>query len=119
MRGVFDIESLKKKLDEIELKTKDENVWQDPDKASKILKEQKEIKTKIESFEKNNNVFEDIKLSIELMDIDLINEALTKADELLKFLDKFDLEKMLSDEYDENDAILTVNSGTRLGKYAS
>ena len=111
MRGVFDIESLKKKLDEIELKTKDENVWQDPDKASKILKEQKEIKTKIESFEKNNNVFEDIKLSIELMDIDLINEALTKADELLKFLDKFDLEKMLSDEYDENDAILTVNSG--------
>ncbi len=111
MRGVFDIESLKKKLDEIELKTKDENVWQDPDKASKILKEQKEIKIKIESFEKNNTVFDDIKLSIELMDIDLINEALTKADELLKFLDKFDLEKMLSDEYDENDAILTVNSG--------
>lgn len=50
-------------------------------------------------------------MALELSDNDLINEALVKITGLEKFLNKFDLEKMLSDEYDTNDAILTVNAG--------
>lgn len=111
MRGVFDIDGLNKKLNELDLKTKDESVWQNPEIASKILKEQKELKTTLENFKQNNNIFEDCKLSIELSDEDLIKESLVKIGELNAFLDKFDLEQMLSDEYDENDAILTVNAG--------
>ena len=109
--GVFDLEGLKEKLNQITDKTKNENVWADSKQAAEILKEQKEIKTALDDFEFNRNKFDDIKLSLELKDEDLIEEALVYSDELLNFLDKFDLEKMLSDEYDANDAILTVNSG--------
>ena len=109
--GVFDLEGLKEKLNQITDKTKNENVWADSKQAAEILKEQKEIKTTLDDFEFNRNKFDDIKLSLELKDEDLIEEALVYSDELLNFLDKFDLEKMLSDEYDANDAILTVNSG--------
>ena len=96
---------------ELENLTKNENVWQDSKKAAEILKEQKDIKTTLDDFSLNETKFEDCKVSLELKDPDLINEAIVKADELIKFLDKFDLEKMLSDEYDQNDAILTVNAG--------
>lgn len=111
MRGVFDTDKLEKQLVEIETKTKDENVWQNPDVASKILKEQKEIKAQIEDYLTQKEILEDCKVSLELLDNDLIIESLKKIDELEKFLNKFDLEKMLSDEYDSNDAILTVNAG--------
>lgn len=111
MRGVFDIEKLQEELNEIEAKTKDEAVWQNPEIASKILKEQKDIKNQIDDFNIQKNIYEDCKISIELLDNDLIIESLKKINELEKFLNKFDLEKMLSDEYDINDAILTVNAG--------
>ena len=52
MRGVFDIDTLKEKLLETERKSKEEGVWNDPEKASIILKEQKELKNSIEDFEK-------------------------------------------------------------------
>ena len=111
MRGVFDIDSLNKKLIELDKKTKEENVWNNPDQATKILKEQKEIKNTIDDFNKNKVLFDDIKTALEINDDDLINEALNNIKNLEEFLDKFDLEQMLSDEYDSNDAILTVNAG--------
>ncbi len=111
MRGVFDIDTLKEKLLETERKSKEEGVWNDPEKASIILKEQKELKNLIEDFEKYKGIFEDCKVALEINDVDLTKEALDKIKELKSFLDKFDLEQMLSDEYDSNDAILTVNAG--------
>ena len=111
MRGVFDIDSLNKKLIELDKKTKEENVWNNPEQATKILKEQKEIKNTIDDFNKNKVLFDDIKTALEINDDDLINEALNNIKNLEEFLDKFDLEQMLSDEYDSNDAILTVNAG--------
>ena len=111
MRGVFDIDSLNKKLVELDKKTKEENVWNNPNQATKILKEQKEIKNTIDDFNKNKVLFDDIKTALEINDDDLINEALNNIKNLEEFLDKFDLEQMLSDEYDSNDAILTVNAG--------
>lgn len=111
MRGVFDIDELKNKLNEVNKKAQNEDVWQNPDIAGAILKEQKDLKSTILAYEENSSILEDCKLSIELMDKDLIDEAIDKIDKLNKFLDKFDLEQMLSDEYDKNDAILTVNAG--------
>ena len=111
MRGVFDVDLLKNKLNEINKKAEDKDVWQNPDLASEILKEQKELKSTLSSYEENKTILEDAKLSLELQDIDLIKESIEKTKELSVFLDKFDLEKMLSDEYDKNDAILTVNAG--------
>ncbi len=96
---------------EIEKKSKDENIWNDPKLASEILKEQKDLKIKLDNFIKNKEVLDDCKIALELNDNDLISESITNLKNLIKFLDKFDLEKMLSDEYDINDAILTVNAG--------
>ena len=44
-------------------------------------------------------------------DIELIEQSFRDIQDLKKSLDKFELQQMLSGEYDEADAILTINSG--------
>lgn len=54
---------------------------------------------------------EDAQTAYEIGDEELIKEAEEGLVKLEKMLDKFDFQKMLSGEYDEADAILSVNSG--------
>ena len=109
--GVFDLENLKKNLLELDEKLQSQNIWDNQELASKLLKEQKEIKTTLEQYKNWNTTFEDAQLSLELDDESLITESFENIKKLERELDKFDLEQMLSGEYDKNDAILTVNSG--------
>ncbi len=79
---------------------------------SKELTEKKDIIALVSSWE---NKLEDALLSIEIIeenpDEELLTEAQNTAIELTKTLDKWELQKLLSGEYDENDAILTVIAG--------
>ncbi len=109
--GVFDLGGLKNSLKNLDEKLRDENIWNNQEEASKLLKEQKEVKSSLEKFEKWTGILEDALLSLELDDEGLMCETLAGVKNLEKELDKFDLEQMLSGEYDKNDAILTVNSG--------
>ena len=56
-------------------------------------------------------VIDDSLVALEFSDNSLIEEYSVKLNDLETAFDKFDLENMLSGEYDKNDAILTVNSG--------
>ncbi|MFA6989433.1 MAG: PCRF domain-containing protein, partial [Candidatus Gastranaerophilaceae bacterium] len=90
-------------------------MWNDPKVAqdlSRQLNEKKEIFEKIKRWESLlddlNVLFE---LCIEENDPTLENEALENISKLSKELEQWEFEKMLGGEYDESDAILTVNSG--------
>lgn len=54
---------------------------------------------------------DDSSVALDTEDDSLIEEYSNALDNLEHDFDKFDLENMLSGEYDKNDAILTVNSG--------
>jgi len=99
--------ALQKITDEL----KDENVWQNQTKSANLLKEQKDIKSKLDNINFWNNSLEDISVAIELADDNLLNEAKINLLKLKKEFDKFDLENMLNGEYDRNDAILTITAG--------
>ena len=107
----LNLEGLNKTLSELDSKLQAQNIWDNQELASKLLKEQKETKALLDKFKSWSTSFEDAKLSIELDDEGLIGESFENIKNLEKELDKFDLEQMLSGEYDKNDAILTVNSG--------
>lgn len=110
-RGVFDKDLLEKKLENIEKKLKDENIWQDQKQASKLLKEEKEIKYSLEKYSHWKNTLDDTETALELMDEAIILEAKENIECLEKEFYKYNLESMLSGEYDKNDAILTVTAG--------
>lgn len=86
-------------------------IWSDKDKVSKIgqeIKEKKEILEKLNSW---TQTLDDSEASIELQDKELIETSYKDIKNLEKELEKFELQQMLSGEYDSADAILTINSG--------
>lgn len=87
------------------------DIWSDKDKVSKIgqeIKEKKEILEKLNSW---TQTLDDSEASIELQDKELIETSYNDIKNLEKELEKFGLQQMLSGEYDNADAILTINSG--------
>ncbi|MBQ7287948.1 MAG: peptide chain release factor 2 [Candidatus Gastranaerophilales bacterium] len=90
---------------------KAEDIWSNQELSSKLLKEQKEIKSKLDNLSSWNNVLEDSTVAVELEDITLIEESIKNLAQLERDFDKFDLENMLSGEYDKSDAILTITAG--------
>lgn len=56
-------------------------------------------------------VLEDAEISLEMQDEELISESFARAKILEKEVDKFEIQLMLGGEYDEADAILTINAG--------
>lgn len=89
----------------------DPEIWSDKNKVSKIGSEIKEIKENISRCEKWTSALDDCEVAIELSDSDLIMESSKILQEIEKEIESFEVQLMLSGEYDEADAILTINAG--------
>ena len=72
---------------------------------------EKNIKEILDKFYKWEQIIEDAKIAFTLEDSEIYCEAENKLAQLEKELDKYDVQKMLSGEYDEADAFLTINAG--------
>jgi len=86
-------------------------VWENQEKATTTSQELKELKDILNLVKHWDTTIDDALVSLEFEDEALIEESVQNLTELEKELDKFDLQKMLSGEYDQYDAILTVNAG--------
>lgn len=86
-------------------------VWADQKLASELGQKTREIKENISRIEHWEEIISDAEIAYEMQDEDLINEANSNLENLEHELDKFDIQLMLSGEYDSADAMLTVNAG--------
>ena len=71
----------------------------------------REIKDALEQVKKWDSIIDDAQTAYEIGDEELIKETEPSLSELEKELDRYDIQKMLSGEYDEADAFLTINAG--------
>ena len=71
----------------------------------------REIKDTLEQVKTWDSIIEDAQTANEIGDEELIKETELSLSELEKELDRYDIQKMLSGEYDEADAFLTINAG--------
>ena len=78
---------------------------------SKIGARIKEIKENTALLAKWNEKIEDAEVSLEIGDDELIKESLINLRKVEREIDSFEIRLMLSGEYDEADAILTINAG--------
>ena len=107
----IDFDALNRKLSELETKLQSPEIWANQNLASELGQKSREIKETLEMFERWNNLIEDAKTAYEIEDNELIQECENELSKLEKELDKYDIQKMLSGEYDEADAFLTINAG--------
>ena len=107
----IDFVALNKELAELEAKLQSPEVWSNQNLASELGQKSREIKETLEMFEHWDNLIDDAKAAYEIGDSELIQESENELVKLEKELDKYDVQKMLSGEYDEADAFLTINAG--------
>ena len=107
----IDFDGLKKELSEIEDKLQSPEVWSNQNLASELGQKSREIKETLDMFSRWDSILEDAKTAQEIGDEELIKESEIGLEQLKKELDKYDVQKMLSGEYDEADAFLTINAG--------
>jgi len=102
---------LKSDLQNLEDEMQKPEIWANQKKASELGSQIRDIKDNLEFLEKWQGVIEDTETALEIADDELINEAAEQLNAMERTLEKFEVKQMLSGEYDEADAILTINAG--------
>lgn len=95
----------------LEAKLQSPEVWSNQNLATELGQKTREIKKTLALFDGWDLVLEDAQTAQEIGDEELIKESEAALVELEKQLDKYDIQKMLSGEYDEADAFLSINAG--------
>ena len=109
--NTFDTDNLNKEVESLETQLQKPEIWADQKKASEIGSQIRDIKDNLEFVSKWQGVLDDCETAFDIGDEDLINECSNLMTEMEKALDKFEIKQMLNGEYDEADAILTINAG--------
>ena len=110
-KNTTDLDILSLELEKLEVKLQEPSVWADQKLATELGQQSREIKDKIKLFEEWNNIIDDAQAAYEIGDEELIKETELSLNNLEKQLDKYDIQLMLSGEYDDADAFLTINAG--------
>ena len=111
--GIFDFETKKERLEEVNGLLEDPQVWNDPEKAQQLGKERQVLSSVVSRFDKLYSGFDDVLMLFELGseegDEDSIKEAYSEADKLLNALE---FERMFSKPNDNSDCYMDIQSGS-------
>ena len=109
------IDELREKLTALDATTQDPEFWNDQANSGKILKEVKRLKDKIAEYDDLYAKLEDTvtlaELAIEENDESMVEEVETAEQEILAEEEKIRIEILLSGEYDQNNAIISLHPG--------
>lgn len=113
--GLFDIEILKKRIEELEGKMQETGFWNDLKLAQSITQEAKSLKDKYDRFASLEARIEDIEILIELSSSEDNEseklEIISEIQDIRREIEKFRIETMLSGQYDRDNAIFTLHAG--------
>lgn len=109
------VEEAQKQVTELEIQAADPNLWDDQDRAKQVTSRLSAYKSDIDIVESLQNKLSDIKTLYDLMreasDESLEDEIDQLCVALEKQLDQLELRSLFTGEYDERDAICSINSG--------
>jgi len=111
----LDVETAGHRLEEFNALTEDPNLWNDPERAQKLMRERQSLVDALGTF---NGIKQDLEDSIELIemgeiedDAEIISDAEATIKKLVATAAKKELEALLNGEADANDTFLEVHSG--------
>lgn len=107
---------MEEKLSELEFKMTEDGFWNDQDLSSKIMKEVKIIKEKIQKYNDLVSDYDEAcvlhEMAMEEKDPELLEEINSFIIKVSSSIEKMKLELLLSGEYDKNNCILSIHAGT-------
>lgn len=109
------IDDLKHELDILQKESLMENFWLDSENSSKVYSKIKKLQKTINSYEQINleisNLLEMNELLQLELDMSLVKEVLNNSKSIENKIEKLEIETLLSEKYDANNAIITLHPG--------
>lgn len=113
--GLFDLENKEARIAELDEVMLAPEFWDDQQQAQTTINESNALKDQVHVFHDMFEMFENLEVSYELVkeesDVELQAELESELMELSKRLNDFELELLLSEEYDKSNAILELHPG--------
>lgn len=113
--GLFDLEVKETRIAELEEMMANPSFWEDQEAAQSIISESNALKNLVNEYKALVSNHEDLEISLELVleegDEELAGELVPGVTELQNKLNDFELQLLLSDPYDQNNAILELHPG--------
>ncbi len=111
--GIFDVETHRKKAQELDSKATEEGFWDNQEAAQKVLKAASAHRKTAESFDETLMEVEEFEVYMELLQEspDDDEEAEDVLQSLTTKVEGLELQRMLSGRDDSRDCILTINAG--------
>ena len=112
---LFDLAKIKEELDRTNREIEQEDFWNDPDYAQKVMKEKKNMEDTVEGYEDLQNTLDDIEELIEMTgddDQSVAEEIQAMFDDVSKRADGMRVKTLLNGKYDKCGAIVSIHAGT-------
>lgn len=111
----FDIANLEKELNTLQETVSAPDFWQNLERTTPVLTKVKEIQNKLDKYNKLSSEVLNLESLNELLLIeyeqDLSEELVKNTNDLEKEINKLEIQTLLSEKYDKNNAILTLHPG--------
>ncbi len=111
--GIFDIGSKQERLDELKKQAEDPEFWQDQAAAATLQQESSQLEKTLDLFTKLEKTLADLPELLDLAqeDEEIADELDQSLEQAQAEIDALELQRMLGGDYDNNDALVSVNSG--------
>jgi len=114
--GIFDIEAKQERLEEVNLELENPELWNDPERATKISKEKSQLDNVIGVITALDDKLEDAKamidLAVEADDTTLLADVQAELDEAEAKVADLEFKRMFSGEMDGNNCYVDIQSGS-------
>ena len=114
--GIFDIEAKQERLEEVNLELENPELWNDPERATKISKEKSQLDNVIGVITALDDKLEDAKAMIDLAmeadDATLLADVQAELDEAEAKVADLEFKRMFSGEMDGNNCYVDIQSGS-------
>ncbi len=115
LAAALDLEGARREVEELEEKTNDPNFWNDVSGSQKVLQRTKQLKNKLENHQRLVGQWEDLTTLVEMAmeedDESLLPEVSEGFSRLEGALEEANLATLLTGEYDNSNAILSLHPG--------
>lgn len=111
LEKILNVENKKTRLGVVEIAAADPELWQDQEKAKKVLQEKKALERELTSWAALKNGVDDLVTLLEMAKEEDSSQLRDELNSLQKQAATLEVAALLSGEYDQNNAILSINAG--------
>jgi peptide chain release factor 2 len=112
IEAVLDPGAMRGQLEALEGEAADPDLWNDQERAQRVTRKMASLRADLGRLDALHARLDDLSAAIELEDPDLLAEVDADLPALHADIEGLEIRTLLSGEYDERDALITINSGT-------